>query len=50
MNKDNLLIIKENLLKKEDSLSEFACKSVDAIRLYPKKEDIRPDEVWSPYK
>ena len=39
---DTLDIIKENLLKKEDSLSEFATKSSDAIRLYPKKEDIRP--------
>ncbi len=39
---DTLEVIKENLLKKEDTLSEFACKSVDAVRLYPKKEDIRP--------
>ncbi len=39
---DTLEVIKENLLKKEDSLSKYACKSVDAIRLNPKEEDIRP--------
>jgi len=39
---DTLKVIKENLLKKEDSLSKYACKSSDAIRLFPKEEDIRP--------
>lgn len=39
---DNLDIIKDNLLKNETSLSKYACKSSEAIRLYPKKEDIRP--------
>ena len=39
---DSLNIIKENLLKKEENLSKYACKSSDAIRLYPKEEDIRP--------
>ena len=42
MNKDKLSIIKENLLKKEENLSVYACKSVDAVRLFPKVEDIRP--------
>ena len=42
MEKDVLEIIKNNLLKKEENLSKYACKSSDAIRLYPKKEDIRP--------
>ena len=39
---DTLEIIKENLIKREDSLSKYACKSKDAIRLSPKDEDIRP--------
>ena len=39
---DSLNIIKENLLKKEEHLSKYACKSSDAIRLFPKEEDIRP--------
>ena len=39
---DTLEIIKDNLLKKEENLSSYACKSSDAIRLFPKKEDIRP--------
>lgn len=39
---DTLKIIKENLLRKEDGLSKYACKSSDAIRLFPKEEDIRP--------
>ena len=34
--------IKDNLLEKENSLSKYACKSVDAIRLKEIKEDIRP--------
>ena len=37
-----LNIIKDNLLKKENELSEYACKSSDAIRLKEKEEDIRP--------
>ena len=37
-----LNIIKDNLLKKENELSVFACKSNDAIRLKEKEEDIRP--------
>ena len=39
---NTLEIIKENLLKKEDNLSKYACKSSDAIRLNKKEEDIRP--------
>ena len=39
---NTLNIIKENLLKEEESLSKYACKSSDAIRLFPKEEDIRP--------
>ena len=39
---DSLNIIKENLLKKEEGLSKYACKSCDAIRLKSKEEDIRP--------
>lgn len=34
--------IKENLLKKEESLSKFASKSSDAIRLRKEESDIRP--------
>lgn len=34
--------IKEELLKKEDSLSKYATKSRDAVRLSFKEEDIRP--------
>ena len=37
-----LEIIKENLLKKEDNLSSYACKSSDAFRLNNVEEDIRP--------
>ncbi len=37
-----LEIIKENLLKKEDNLSKYACKSSDAFRLNKVEEDIRP--------
>ena len=33
---------KENFLNKEKSLSPYACKSSDAIRLRKEKEDIRP--------
>lgn len=39
MNFDN---IKNNLLKKEDNLSEYATKSKNAIRLKEEKDDIRP--------
>lgn len=39
---NNLDIIKNNLIKREDNLSKFATKSVDAIRLKESKEDIRP--------
>lgn len=39
---DNLNLIKNNLLKREDILSKYACKSMDAIRLKEIKEDIRP--------
>ena len=39
---DLLNIIKENLLKKENELSKYACKSDNAIRLKEKEEDIRP--------
>jgi len=35
-------VIQENLLKREDSLSKFATKSIDAIRLNFEEEDIRP--------
>lgn len=34
--------VKENLLKREENLSKYATKSSEAIRLYPKNEDIRP--------
>ena len=34
--------IKTNLLEKENNLSKYACKSIDSIRLTPKKEDVRP--------
>jgi dGTPase len=34
--------IKERILDKEDSLSKYATKSKDSIRLKPRKEDIRP--------
>lgn len=34
--------IKNNLLIKEEGLSKFATKSSEAIRLKPKKEDVRP--------
>ena len=39
---NTLNIIKENLMQREENLSEFACKSSDAIRLKPKKDDFRP--------
>ena len=35
-------LIKENLLKREDNLSKYACKSSDAIRLKECNEDVRP--------
>ncbi len=35
-------IIKDNLLKREENLSEFACKSSEALRLKEKEEDFRP--------
>lgn len=38
---NNLEEAKKNLLK-EDNLSEFACKSSDAIRIKPFTDDIRP--------
>ncbi len=38
----NLDIIKENLLKKEDSLSSYATKSSNAVRIFPEQEDFRP--------
>ena len=34
--------IKNDILEKENSLSKYACKSKDAIRLIEKKEDVRP--------
>ena len=34
--------IKERIINKEESLSKYACKSKDAIRLIDKKEDVRP--------
>lgn len=34
--------IKKELLEKESNLSKYACKSIDAVRLNPVKEDIRP--------
>ena len=39
---DTLNLVKDNLLKREDSLSIFATKSIDAIRLKDGLEDIRP--------
>ncbi len=39
---DVLLLVKENLLEKENFLSIYATKSKDAIRIIDKKEDIRP--------
>lgn len=39
---NNLDIIKNNLLKNEEKLSKYATRSIDAIRLIEKKEDIRP--------
>ena len=42
MEKDIFETIKNNLLIKEEGLSKYATKSSDAIRLKPKKEDIRP--------
>lgn len=39
---DMIDTIKQNILKKEDTLSKYACKSKDAIRLRERKEDIRP--------
>ena len=42
MKKDNLSIIKEELLERENRLSIYATKSKDAIRLKEKEEDIRP--------
>jgi len=34
--------ISENILKKENYLSEYACKSIKGLRLIEEKEDIRP--------
>ena len=42
MEKGILDTIKNNLLTKEEGLSKYATKSSDAVRLKPKKEDIRP--------
>ena len=42
MDKDLLYIIKKNLLKKEDTLSKYATKSTESIRLNEEEEDIRP--------
>ncbi len=42
MEKDILNTIKKELLKREDKLSKYATKSIDAIRLSPKDEDFRP--------
>ena len=39
---DKIEMIKENILKLEDNLSIYACKSKDAIRLKEAKEDVRP--------
>ena len=39
---DTLEQIKEDILKRENNLSEFACKSPKGIRLVPEEEDIRP--------
>ena len=39
---DTLELIKENLLKNEEHLSKYACKSENAIRMKEKKEDFRP--------
>ena len=38
----NIDMIKENILKKEDNLSKYACRSKDRIRLIDKEEDVRP--------
>ncbi len=35
-------VVKNELLKKEDTLSKYATKSKDAVRLLKKEEDIRP--------
>ena len=39
---DNLVLAKENMLKREKVLSKYACKSQDGIYLKKDKEDIRP--------
>mgnify|MGYP002627207829 CR=1 FL=1 len=39
---NTLEIIKDNLLKREENLSKYACKSEQAIRLKERKEDFRP--------
>ncbi len=39
---DNLILAKENMLKREKVLSKYACKSKDGIYLKKDKEDIRP--------
>ncbi len=39
---DILKIIENNLIEKENNLQEFATKSREAERLFPKKEDLRP--------
>ncbi len=39
---DTIEIIKNNILEKENSLSKYATRSSDAIRLKEQKEDVRP--------
>ncbi len=39
---ETIELIKKNILQKEDTLSKYACKSRDAIRLIECEEDIRP--------
>lgn len=39
---NTLDIVKENLSKREDNLSKYACKSSDAIRLKEENDDFRP--------
>ena len=35
-------IIKQDLLNKENSLSKYATKSSEGVRLHPQEEDVRP--------
>ena len=39
---DILNTVKDNLLERDNSLSEYATKNSEAIRVKDKKEDIRP--------